>query len=189
MIRSIRIVHGRSASLKPTIATSSGNVVTSMGVSHQPRQLQPAAEAATPQLAKSYSSSRSPTSSYAPSMFPVRRYLHHVATGAAAATNSHVGGSNSSSLLSSSSLISGFHKQQWQQQQSQQQQQKRTVFIQTENTPNPESIKFVPTNLVRVFCFAVRLVYACIVFSMRKDLSVYSRIVSYLYCDMCLLSL
>ena len=25
----------------------------------------------------------------------------------------------------------------------------RTVFIQTENTPNPESIKFVPSNTVR----------------------------------------
>eukprot|EP00980_Cylindrotheca_fusiformis_P014352 scaffold3827_cov179-Cylindrotheca_fusiformis.AAC.16 len=32
----------------------------------------------------------------------------------------------------------------------QQQQQYRTVFIQTENTPNPESIKFVPTNTVVV---------------------------------------
>jgi len=30
----------------------------------------------------------------------------------------------------------------------QQQQQRRTVFIQTENTPNPESIKFLPTNTV-----------------------------------------
>merc|ERR1740130_518776 len=42
----------------------------------------------------------------------------------------------------------------WLQQQQQQQQQQinrqqiRTVFIQTENTPNPESIKFMPTNTV-----------------------------------------
>jgi hypothetical protein len=40
----------------------------------------------------------------------------------------------------------------WLQQQQQHylnRQQIRTVFIQTENTPNPESIKFMPTNTVR----------------------------------------
>jgi hypothetical protein len=48
---------------------------------------------------------------------------------------------------------------QLQQQQRQQQQSninrmwKRTIFIQTENTPNPESIKFVPTNVVRVYIY------------------------------------
>ena len=36
-----------------------------------------------------------------------------------------------------------------QQQQHLNRQQIRTVFIQTENTPNPESIKFMPTNTVR----------------------------------------
>lgn len=43
----------------------------------------------------------------------------------------------------------------------------RTVFIQTENTPNPESIKFVPTNTVSISggggfrgtCFSVA--YTC----------------------------
>jgi hypothetical protein len=55
----------------------------------------------------------------------------------------------SSSSSSSSSSWSTTRLLQRQQQQQLNRQQLRTVFIQTENTPNPESIKFLPTNTVR----------------------------------------
>lgn len=121
MIRSIRIIQGRSASLR-TVSGSSGSLLTSSDSNHYPTQLK-----LSPLLPSS-----SPSSSTSASMFPVRRHLHHLATGAAAVTTSH---------LSKSSLHKDYKQHN--------QQQLRTVFIQTENTPNPESIKFVPTNMVR----------------------------------------
>jgi hypothetical protein len=57
--------------------------------------------------------------------------------------------SSSSSSSSSWSTTRLLQRQQQQQQQQLNRQQLRTVFIQTENTPNPESIKFLPTNTVR----------------------------------------
>ena len=57
--------------------------------------------------------------------------------------------------LASTTIMNNSNLQQQQQQQQQQhlnRQQIRTVFIQTENTPNPESIKFMPTNTVRKQC-------------------------------------
>lgn len=52
-------------------------------------------------------------------------------------------------------LAAGIHSQRtlqiqnWHLRQPQQLLPRRSIFIQTENTPNPESVKFVPTNIVR----------------------------------------
>lgn len=63
--------------------------------------------------------------------------------------NQQSSSSYSSSLLSNNNSWIHHNQQRLQQQQQQyQHQQIRTVFIQTENTPNPESIKFLPTNTV-----------------------------------------
>ncbi|KAL3937777.1 MAG: hypothetical protein SGBAC_007175, partial [Bacillariaceae sp.] len=69
------------------------------------------------------------------------RYLHHVAF-AASGSNSINSNSSSNNNLHGNKNINQFPTA------SHQQPQYRTVFIQTENTPNPESIKFVPTNTV-----------------------------------------
>ncbi|CAJ1893416.1 unnamed protein product [Cylindrotheca closterium] len=67
------------------------------------------------------------------------RYLHQVASAASGNNSIH----NSSNLHGNKSKsIDQFPTA------SHQQPQYRTVFVQTENTPNPESIKFVPTNTV-----------------------------------------
>lgn len=63
------------------------------------------------------------------------RYLHHVAS--ATSGNNSVGSS-----FHNNKMINRFPTP------NHQKPQYRTVFIQTENTPNPESIKFVPTNTV-----------------------------------------
>ena len=64
------------------------------------------------------------------------RYLHQVASAASGNHSVH----HSNSLRNSNNSIYQFPTA------NHQQPQYRTVFIQTENTPNPESIKFVPTD-------------------------------------------
>ena len=63
---------------------------------------------------------------------------------------------STTSMNNNSNLKLSTWLQQQQQQQHLHRQQIRTVFIQTENTPNPESIKFMPTNTVRKKCFGCR---------------------------------
>ncbi len=59
------------------------------------------------------------------------RSMHHLAAAATATTTTTTAATGSPSWLS-----------------QQRSQQVRSVFIQTENTPNPESIKFVPSGRV-----------------------------------------
>lgn len=61
-----------------------------------------------------------------PPPLPATRSIYHVARAATASSNSGL-----------SSWITQSHRQQI-----------RTVFIQTENTPNPESLKFVPSGRI-----------------------------------------
>mmetsp|Transcript_37634 Transcript_37634/g.91473 ORF Transcript_37634/g.91473 Transcript_37634/m.91473 type:complete len:332 (+) Transcript_37634:140-1135(+) len=121
MIRSICAFQGRSATFRPVIMGSfGGNAFTPLNGNNQ-------------QLPSSSTS--------APTTFPVRRrQMHHLATGAASITATTSQIMNPSSTLGSPFLGKSRSEQH--------RQQHRTVFIQTENTPNPESIKFVPTNLM-----------------------------------------